>query len=455
MADRQELTKLLEESWMHTQRMVLGVSAGSDSMALLHCVVPWAQSKGVYVVAAHVNHSLRPEATEEAEFVQQNCQALGIDCKIEKIDVQALAEQRKRGVEEAGRYARYRFFRHVMQEERCDVLVLAQHADDQAETMLLHLARGSGLDGLTGMRVYSDSIWRPFLSMRKEELRSFLAQNHLTYREDESNASPEYARNRVRILLRDWENIHPGASNNMLRTAAILQVDADYLQEESRKAFVALRNETGYDRKGLCALPEALRRRAIRTICQESGLSIDVHERTILAMEDILPSTQEKYVDLPQNLIAIASGNNFRLEKKSARRQALSVNGQQRYGFALGTQDTPFAKIYVTEEEKPKRLGQDWPWAIEANPDALEQAQWRGWRQGDWICPLGMMGKRKKMQDVFTDAKWKQEQKGQILLLCQEGEVLYAPGLVMSDRLNAAELRWVWRIEYMKKDFLR
>ncbi|MGZ6372852.1 MAG: tRNA lysidine(34) synthetase TilS [Candidatus Limnocylindria bacterium] len=202
--------------------IVLTVSGGPDSMAFLHLAHAAAPGHGWTLVVAHLDHGLRPESADDARFVADAAAALGLEAHLRRTDVAALAAERGEGIEEAGRQARYAFFDAVAESIGPDTLVMTAHtADDQAETVLLHLARGTGLAGLAGIAPRRGRIVRPLLDQRRAVLRRALDEAGIAYRLDPSNADPRFRRNRARAgLVPALEALHDGAVEALAALAA-------------------------------------------------------------------------------------------------------------------------------------------------------------------------------------------------------------------------------------------
>lgn len=175
--------------------LVVGVSGGCDSVALLHLLLEAGFSQ---IVVAHVDHQLREESKEDAEFVRGLASGLGLRCEVKGVDITELARTSQSGIEEAGRVARYEFFEDLRLQHGADFVVTAHHADDQVETVLLNIIRGCGLKGLAGMEVLSGTLWRPLLQVQKKELKAYCKAHGLEFREDASNEDDRFKRNSVR-----------------------------------------------------------------------------------------------------------------------------------------------------------------------------------------------------------------------------------------------------------------
>jgi tRNA(Ile)-lysidine synthase len=179
--------------------LLVGVSGGRDSVALLHCL---ATAGGRELVVCHLDHALRVESGEDAGFVKDFASDLGVECVIAREDIRARAKRTRRSIETAGREARLAFFAHVAAEREVPRVALAHHADDQVETFLFNLLRGTGPAGLGAMRPVAIhgalEIHRPLLAVWRAEIDACIALHKLRFREDASNADPRHTRNRLR-----------------------------------------------------------------------------------------------------------------------------------------------------------------------------------------------------------------------------------------------------------------
>jgi tRNA(Ile)-lysidine synthase len=267
------------------QRVVVGVSGGPDSLALLHLFVQSRESLGIVPTAAHVHHGIRGEAADaDASFMADIGQEWRVDCRIERVDVPALARDHGYSLEEAARKARYSVMSQIASEVGAEILAVAHHADDQAETILLHLLRGAGLAGLRGMlpvttlsaaHVLGDleaglTIIRPLLDIPREDILAYCDDHGLRPRIDETNDELSLLRNRVRhTIMPMLRELRPSLSQQLGQTARLLQADFDALEMQINEAWKELlvQNAEGavsLHRDRWKALPLALRRGTIR-----------------------------------------------------------------------------------------------------------------------------------------------------------------------------------------------
>ena len=253
-------------------RVLCAVSGGSDSMCLLHLLWSKRQDWGLAVCAAHYEHGLRGEdSLRDAAFVERFCRERGIPCAIEHGDAAAYAAEKRLGIEEAARELRYAFLERAADELGCDLIATAHNADDNAETLLLNLIRGSGLRGLGGIPPKRGRIVRPLLEVPREEIAAYLSENGLPHTEDRSNEDERFRRNLVRrrLLPLLWE-MNPAFVRAAGNTAQLLRQDEDCLAALA-EAFVAEHYRGDSVPVGkLLELHPAISSRVVRMLCDNS-----------------------------------------------------------------------------------------------------------------------------------------------------------------------------------------
>ncbi len=254
---------------------VLAVSGGADSMALL-TAASHLQATGEYrFVAVHVEHGLRGEASlADMRLVQQHCADIGMECVAEQVDVKVLVQDQHLSVEDAARQLRYAVLRRVAAQKGARAIVTAHHFDDQAETVLLKLLRGAGIDGLSAMHERSGDIWRPLLGTPRDMLHLYCDLQGVPYAEDATNSDLSYTRNRVRLQLLPYleERYNPDIRTALVRTATSLAQDADCLSQLAHEAYEKALVQTTDTADGqivlnaeaINALPKAIAWRVLR-----------------------------------------------------------------------------------------------------------------------------------------------------------------------------------------------
>lgn len=256
--------------------VMAAVSGGMDSMVMLHLLVQLRKRLGFELTACHYNHQLRgAEAHADEAFVRQSCQLLRIPLQIGRGDVRARAEQSGESIEEAARVLRYAFFEESMEQLGANRLATAHHADDNAETVLINLVRGAGLQGLTGIPPRRGAIVRPLLQISHQELFYYAEEHHIAYRLDASNGDRDFMRNRIRHdvmpMLRD---MNPQFSKTVARTTRLLRADNDYLNARAYKIFKHARvvdDNYVLATEQLALTPDPVATRVVRMVFDEMG----------------------------------------------------------------------------------------------------------------------------------------------------------------------------------------
>ena len=422
---------LLTECEILPQHTVLvGLSGGIDSVVLLHALRAAAQQGRIgALAAAHYHHGLRGAAADADEaFCRSLCAAWNIPFCSERADVRAEAARRRLSVEAAARELRYDFLRRAARRFGADCIAVAHHMDDQAETVLLHLIRGSGLSGLTGMRPRNGDIVRPLLGVQRCEIEAYAARNGLDYCTDETNASDEMLRNRVRhTLLPVLKTLNPRIVERLASTAELLSADEDCLQALARAAAEAAvpEGEDGMDRAVLRSLEPSVRTRVLRRelLLAQQG---DVERRDIDRVDALLAGQTGTRIELRGGKAAWVDSRLLHIGTPPEPRE-FSVPF-----IAPGTTGTP-AGMIRSEQAGFRRPAH----ALEAYvdfdalpPDAVVRTR----RAGDRFRPLGAPGAR-KLSDVMTDRKLPAAQRD-LPLLCDGAEVLWMPGYTIAERMK-------------------
>ena len=250
--------------------ILCAVSGGRDSVCLLDCLWKLGRARDFRVAAAHLNHGMRPTAQRDEDLVRALCAERNIPFYTETVDVYALCAVWRLTVEETGRRARYDFLRRTADALAADFIATAHHRDDQAETVLLQLLRGTGPQGLTGIPPVRDGIIRPLLDTPRAAIDDYIAQNRLPYVTDETNLDTHYARNRLRLdIMPQLRAINPAAVTHITRTADILRAENDLL--DAQAAALLPPEGTTLPCAALLSAPEALRPRMLRLLTDRLG----------------------------------------------------------------------------------------------------------------------------------------------------------------------------------------
>jgi len=338
-------------------RVLVGLSGGADSVALTELLVELQPRLGITLVLAHLNHGLRAEAEEDEAFCHSLSERLSLPFVSGRVDVGESARRSKRSIEDEGRSARYQFLEAQAKHFGAQRIAVGHTLDDQAETFLLRLLRGSGCRGLGAIHPVKDGrIVRPLIEVRRQEIESYLEERSASFREDQSNADPRFTRNRIRHqeLPRLSSAYNPRLVETLARTAALLRDEEEWMEAETREAFDALaavsRDEIRLDRKPLSRHPLALRRRLVRVAIERlRGLNNVSHRHIeeVLALAEEGQSGRELHlpglvVELSFDQMRFAGGSTPRARKARERgyngfEYRLSIPARVRIPECLGT----------------------------------------------------------------------------------------------------------------------
>jgi tRNA(Ile)-lysidine synthase len=420
--------------------LLVGVSGGADSVAMLHALVALSEPLGFRISVAHLNHGIRSEAAEDCRFVKTLCQTLGVPFKEGQADVPALAAAPGVSLEMAARDARYQFFARAAEVLNADAVATAHTRDDQAETVLLKLCRGAGSSGLDGIarntRIAGLRVIRPLLDVSRADIERFLQKRNLAWRDDATNSDTTLKRNFIRhdVLPLLEQHLNPKVKEALARTAVILTGENALLADLTAEAMDEILDPDGTLRvEALCGRPLALQRRVLRQWL--------IHRGT--------PARQMRF-DLVERVLALAAAtvgtgavtltNTREVRREYARLRVVdcATEGADIPQTTLMTPgetgiDSIGLRVVATlrtgfERIPPGPLGQHpaeacirWDSKI---PPVIEV---RSWRPGDRISPLGMVGSR-KLQDLFVDAKLPRHLRAHIPIFVCGDEILWIPG---------------------------
>ncbi len=291
-------------------RILVALSGGADSVALLHFLKTVQDSYQLTLLAVHVNHGIRQEADKDEAFCWRLCDELEVELRCCHIAPGKLENEKGMSLEEAARAARYALLEQCLQEAGFDKIAVAHHMNDNAETMLFQLFRGSGLKGLSGMEAARGRIIRPFLCVTREEIRQYLRDNDLKHVEDASNQDVRFSRNRIRAeIIPAAEMVNASAVENMSRCAEQLKDIQAYLEEE---AAAFLNRNAVFDEDGavisltaLKRLHPALQREVLyEGLARVCGSRKDIAFSHIEAVRELLDKDGQKDCALPYGLTA-------------------------------------------------------------------------------------------------------------------------------------------------------
>ncbi len=426
-------------------RLLLAVSGGPDSVALLHVVTRLAPDQEWSLRIGHINHRLRHEDSDADErFVRHLAEKYGVAIDVERVDVAELARRTRQSIEAAARDARYRALSNWLRRWPGDVILTGHTLDDQAETVLLRLFRGAGTVGLGGMP--SDgTILRPFLPVDRAAIHRALDEWGLAFREDASNRDPRFRRNALRLTVMPAVlALAPSAPRLIARAAEHLRLDADYILAEARRAIASMdpRTEAGgisASRTTWQVLHPALRRHTLRILVGEVVGSLDdVETRHIIDLENALLRGASITGRLPHDLQMHCLGMRFVIAAGETPQEPPSPAPLQIPGTApFGSWDISATEIAGHDTAAARILAVRGPWHALLDAKAVGAGLTvRTRRPGDRIQPAGMHGSR-KLQDILVDRKIAVRDRDRLPLVTCGEDIVWIPGTVIDRRYAA------------------
>jgi tRNA(Ile)-lysidine synthase len=429
----------------------VAVSGGPDSVALLSTLVTLAANRGLHLTVLHVNHALRREADQEQRLVESICRDWQISCVVETLS----PPQVRSGIESWARAQRYRFFQVARKRYGLDAVALAHTQDDQAETVLFRLLRGSARRGLAGIPPARDGwIIRPLLGCTRSEVMNYVTSQHLPYATDASNADLHYTRNKIRHMLLPFleREFSPQVRSHLATLAETLRGEEEWLESLAAAARARVQDSPSViSLDHLATEPIALRARILRQWLEQNEKVRDVKFHHLQSLLALSMGRIRRRVEMPGKVDVRREGERLLLEPK------LAEPGVSAYCYAL----SPGQEIMIAEAG----------WRVTMTPrtcwgGSLQQAcianSWqaifdaaalpvtlvvRNFHSGDWIRPLGMKG-RKKLRDIFIDAKVPPARRRLLPLIATDAEVAWVPGYVRGETAKVTSTtRWVCQVE--------
>ena len=416
-------------------KVVLGVSGGADSVALLRMLCKQREELSFTLFVVHINHGIRGlEAKSDEDFVQDLCDKLGIDFTSKTFDVPKIAKEMGVTEEECGRILRYQEFKNCLKANNANKIAVAHNLNDQAETLIMRLCRGTGLTGLSGIAPVRDNIIRPLIECTRGEIEEYLESLNQPYCTDSTNFKEDYARNKIRISLLPYmeKEINSGVINNLAKTAELLSAEDKYMEEQAeiayKNALEKITEEAVYLRvEDLEKLPEVILRRVIRRGYRVFIKDIkDLTLRHITMVIQLLSTGTGKKVNLVKGLGAQREYEFIKLTQ--------SQKKEFRDFCYIPEEDVPiFVKesgIYVEISKKLKKIdGNSRMVCTKAfDCDKIRGVlEVRNRKTGDLIS-INKENGHKKIKDFFIDQKIPFEERNRVVLIACKNQVLWAVG---------------------------
>ena len=451
-------------------RVIAGVSGGADSVCLFLMLLELREKIGFDLIAVHVHHGLRGEAADQdQQFVEALCEQHRIPLEIFRVNLESIAKKRKQSLEEAGRMVRREAFDSVCKKYGGNKIALAHHQNDNAETLLWNLSRGTGLDGLGGIRPVNGKFIRPLLCMNRKEIEEYLAKRKQSYCIDETNAGTDYTRNKLRHLVLPIleEQVNSAAVRHMNETMEQIWELQEYMQEQVEAAYQECVQEhfekacwIQIQQKSFETFPELIKKMVIRKgMEQVGGKKRDLSHKHVDVMMELMNKQVGRTLDLPYEMHAKRNYEGIRLEKQ----RTYSFGEEKKAGIiqeCMAELNIPGETILADRNlklrckilEKPKNLSiKDIPQKIYTkwfDYGIIKNSLYIRTRQAGDTIVIDEKGHQKKLKNWFVDEKIPKEVRDSQLLLAENNEILWVLGHRMSQAYQVKQLtKWILQIE--------
>lgn len=438
------------------QTVLVGLSGGPDSVALLHILTRLPRKMKAILAAVYINHQIRPRAAKkEEQFCRNLCKTLKVPFFAEEANVPELARQSGKGLEETGRDVRYQIFERLLRKHNFERVALAHHIDDRVETVLFHILRGSGLAGLGGIPIRRGNIVRPLYQVSKEEILTYLERHNLSYCIDHTNLRCDRSRNFIRnkLLPSIRSRINPRADSAIISLSETASEDERFLDRLVDRSYrrivkISAGGKLELDLTRFASYNLWLRRRLLRRCLAEASSVGQAPDR--VAVEQLLDLVRRKAraCSLPDRVEAVIAGDRLVLYRRRSIRYEIELQPGKR---------TELAPLWLNLKCWTSPMVGDAPRHRRAAVAMLDSARVvfpllvRNIRRGDRFRPLGMSG-RKKVGDYLTDRKTDRVYRDEIPVVCDRNGIIWLVGYEISDRVKVGPAtKEVVRIEVSRR----
>lgn len=424
-------------------KVLVALSGGPDSVCLLNILYNLKAELNIEVGAAHLNHLLRDkDAFEDEEYVKTLCKSLDIPCFVKRVDINKYSKDKKMSSEMAGREARYNFFDDIVKDEGYTKIATAHNANDQAETILFRLMRGSGIEGLCGIKVRRDKIIRPILCLSRKEVEEYIEINNLKPRIDKTNFEKIYNRNKIRLDMIPYikENFNEDIIQTLNRMSVLLQKDNEFIENSARSFYekhCIEQSDYFIIKKEIFDNKEAVVTRVIRyALTNFSKTHYDFEMKHIYEICNLAKNNSGKAIDLPNKIYAENIYGDIYIKER------ININNiDVKQEIVVNKNEINGKKIFFNNENIEFSLLKN-DSNLDLNQNNLikyfdfdkinDSISLRKRKNGDKIIPLGMKGS-KKIKDLFIDMKVPKEERDCIPLLCFDENISWIVGIRVSE----------------------
>lgn len=444
-----KVLKTIHENSMFSvnDKVIVAVSGGPDSMCLLHVLNRIKDKLNIKIIAAHVNHCLRGNESDEDEvYVKEFCSKLNIDFYSTRVDINRFSKEKGLSSEMAGRAARYEFFENIKSKVGAQKIAIAHNANDQAETILMRIMRGTGIAGIVGIKPVRDKIFvRPLIKIGREEIESYCKKEHINPRIDNTNLTNIYSRNKVRLELIPYikRNFNEDIITTLNRLSDTVNVDNDYLEyisSQKYKLFCDEKKDEIIIHKEAFLEHKAIITRIIRkSICYLLNNTYNFEKKHILDIINLQLHKTGTNLDLPKNIKVYNNYGDISIYFKN---EKIINKDNNEYELFTGKNIIQSKKIIITIKTLSKNNRVNFK---ENNfikyfdyYKIKDKIILRYRKKGDKFIPIGMSG-NKKLKDMFIDMKIEKSLRDKIPLICFGSEIAWIVGYRVSDKFKVDE----------------
>ena len=423
-------------------KIIAGVSGGPDSICMLHILMLLRDRFSLELVAAHINHGLRGEdADNDEKYVEEFCRKNKIKFTSIKEDVHKISIDKNISCESAGRDVRYEFFNRLKEKYSANKIAIAHNSNDQAETVLMRIMRGTGLEGLSGIKPVREGIYiRPLLFCTRAEIEEYCNKNHLNPRVDKTNFENIFARNKVRLELIPYieANFNKHIVNVLNRLAENSRMDNEFLEQNSEKKYKKYctnkEDRVIITKEAFQEHPAIISRIVRRAFIDLHGVLNNFERVHIFQIIDLQSNGTGKHTILPNDVVAFNNYGDIHIYINSKNKNITPINTNI-YKLNLGETTLEDLGIKVTIKEisqAPKHLDSSENIKYFNGDKILKDITLRFRKNGDKFNPLGMLG-YKKLKDIFIDMKIPQGERNKIPLICFDNDIGWIVGYKVSN----------------------
>lgn len=429
--------------------IIVALSGGPDSICLLHVLHTLKNKYNLTIYAAHINHMLRGDESDTDERVcKEYCESLDVEFFSRAVDIEKMALEQGVSTEMAGRDARYAFFGEIMKRVGAQKIAVAHNQNDQAETVLMRMMRGTGIEGLVGIKPVRDEIFiRPIINVTRSEIEQYCEVNKLPARIDKTNFEPIYSRNKVRLELIPYieKNFNGDIITTLSRMCELIKRDEEFIQENVTKYFEKVCDIS--DEKVIIyndafnlhpAVISRIIRKALLIFKGDINNIQSIHIDNVIKIQK---SETGKFTVVPKGIVITNVYGNMEITRKQQNRKTHKSIINECIELKMGDNyvDDLGINIRVKQVSNNKSMNFKGKENVKYfNCDNVKNISVRVRKDGDRFVPFGMKGS-KKLKDIFMDLKVPREKRDFVPLLCFDGEISWIVGYKISDKFKVHE----------------